>query len=170
MTGDVLLYKFVMTSYVLYKLLENDRQILFAAQQKIRAPQSWRTKVTVVYLIIHDRVTVIQKVNSGSALWKMENVLMAKCDRPVQTSPVHSVCFRYSGGTTEASQLFACFTLTFYSVTAVRKLISKTESSEHGYLSDKLHGIIPLEKASPTYNYFIHKLLQVSTYWIKALV
>jgi len=81
----------------------------------------------------------------------MENVLIAKCDRPVQTNPVHTVCFRYSGGTTEASQFFACFTLTFYTnlicVTAVRKLMSETEPSEHGYVSDKRHGITPLAKA-----------------------
>ena len=33
---------------------------------------------------------------------------MAKCDRPVQTSPVHPVCFRYSGGTSEASNFYRC--------------------------------------------------------------
>jgi hypothetical protein len=56
-----------MASYVLYKLLENYSEILFAAQQKIRAPQYWRTKVTLVYLIVHDKVIVIHRMNSGSA-------------------------------------------------------------------------------------------------------
>jgi len=142
-------------------------QILFAAQQKIRAPQCWRTKVTLVYLIIHDRVIVIQKVNSGSAFWKMmENVLMAKCDRPVQASPVHPVFFRYSGGTTEASKFFARFT--FYTnlicVTAVWKLMSITVPSEHGYLSDILHGITPLMKAISSISLLHTKVVEFLTH------
>lgn len=148
MTGNIFYCINLWFLYVLYKLLENYSKIIFAAQQKIRAPQCWGTKFSEVYLIIHDGIIVIQNVNSSSAFWKKDGECFdGKMWRTVQMSPVHPVCFRCSGGTTKISKFFVCFTLTLYTnlvcVTAVRKLMSKMVPLKHGYLSDKLHGITP---------------------------